>query len=177
MKSLTLDKLFIDELEDMYSAENQIIESLPKMIKAASFPDLKEGLSNHLLETKMQVERLEKIFALLGLPAKEKRCKGMEGILKEGDKMLENQGKNATIDAAIISAAQKVEHYEIASYGALCSFAKYLELDGEIIDLLQENLKEEKAADKALTGVAEGGMFTDGINKEAAEEKMAKGRK
>jgi len=168
MKTLTLDKLFIDELEDMLSAENQIIEALPKMIKAASFPDLKEALSNHLMETKEQVERLEKIFSILELPMKEKLCKGMEGILKEGDKMLENQAKNATTDAAIISAAQKVEHYEIASYGALCSFAKYLGLD-EVIDLIQETLDEEKAADKTLTGIAEGGMFSSGIDKEAAE--------
>lgn len=174
MKSLTLDKLFIDELEDMHSAENQIIESLPKMIKAASFSGLKEALSNHLMETKKQVDRLDEIFAILDLPVKEKRCKGMEGILKEGDKILENQAKTATTDAAIISVAQKVEHYEIASYGALCSFAKYLEVDSEIIDLIQKTLGEEKAADEILTDIAEGGMFSHGVNKEAAEGNSGK---
>lgn len=170
MKSQTLDKLFIDQLEDMYSAEQQIIEALPKLIQLASFKDLKDGLTKHLKETQNQVQRLETIFSMLEITPEEKTCEAMEGILKEADELVEGNAKSATLDAAIISAAQKVEHYEMASYGTLRSFAKYLDLDSEIIDLLQETLNEEGAADKALTKIAEGTMFTDGINKEAANQ-------
>ncbi len=166
-KMKTLKDLFLTELKDMYSAENQIVESLPKLISLASFKDLKDGLSNHLKETKYQVKRLEKIFSILGLPVEEEFCEGMEGIIKEADEMLEGQTKSATLDAAIISCAQKVEHYEIASYGTLRSFATYLDLEDEIVDLLQESLDEEGGANKALTKIAEGTMFTDGINEEA----------
>lgn len=169
MKAQTLDKLFIDQLEDMFSSEKQIIESLPKLIKSASFPDLKEALTKHLKETKNQVTRLEKIFSILDISPEENTCEAMEGILKEADELVEDKAKTATLDAAIISAAQKVEHYEIASYGTLRSFAKYLELDDEIVELLQETLDEEGAADKTLTKIAEGSMFTKGINKEAAQ--------
>lgn len=177
MKSQTLDKLFLDELEDMYNSEIQIVESLPKLIHLASFPELKEALSNHLEETKNQVTRLENIFSLLDIPAKEKTCEAMEGILKEAEGLTENKTKGATLDAAIISAAQKVEHYEIASYGTLRSFAKYLELEDEIIDLLQETLDEEGAADKLLTQIAEGTLFSDGINQEAAEVNLYRKKK
>jgi ferritin-like metal-binding protein YciE len=170
MKSQTLYTLFMDELEDMYSSENQIVESLPKLIKLASFPELKEALSKHLKETQHQVTRIEKIFSLLNTPAKEKTCDAMKGILKETEKMVANTTKNATLDAAIISAAQKVEHYEIASYGTLRSFAQYLELDDEIIQLLQESLNEEGSANKALTKIAEGSLFSSGVNKEAAAD-------
>jgi ferritin-like metal-binding protein YciE len=168
MKDQTLDKLFIDELEDMYNSEKQIVKSLPRLISLASFPDLKEALSKHLKETQNQVTRIEKIFSILDLSVEEKTCDAMEGILKEADELVENKTKAATLDAAIISAAQKVEHYEIASYGTLRSFAKYLDLDSEIIDLIQDTLDEEGAADKTLTKIAEGSLFTSGINKEAA---------
>jgi len=170
----TLDSLFIKELEDMYSSENQILEALPKLIKAASLPDLKEALSKHLKETQNQVTRLEKIFSILDLPIQENTCEAMEGILKEGDEIVHNKAKSATLDAAIICAAQKVEHYEIASYGTLRSFAQYLDLDRKIVDLIQDTLDEEGAADKALTKIAEGTMFTSGINKEAAEGHSSK---
>jgi ferritin-like metal-binding protein YciE len=103
MKDQTLDRLFIDELEDMYNSENQIIESLPKLIKLASFPELKEALSKHLKETQNQVTRIEKIFSLLNLPAKEKSCEAMKGLLKEADRLVDNKTKAATLDAAIIS--------------------------------------------------------------------------
>ena len=166
-----LNDLFVDELKDMYSAENQIVESLPKLISLASFSDLKEGLSNHLKETKNQVKRLEKIFSLLDIPAEEEFCEGMNGIITEADEMLEGQTKSTTLDAAIISCAQKVEHYEIASYGTLRSFAKYLDFDDEIVELIQDSLDEEAGADKALTKVAEGGIFTSGVNKEAVSGK------
>lgn len=169
MKNSDFYQLFLDELEDMYSSENQIVEALPKLIKQTSLPDLKEALSHHLKETETQVTRLEKIFSILGMKPKEKTCEGMEGILTEGDELVGNKMKCATLDAAIISAAQKVEHYEIASYGTLRSFAKQLNLDSEIADLLKENLDEEAAADKKLTKIAEGTLLTSGINKEAAE--------
>lgn len=172
MKTQTLNQLFVDELEDMYNSENQIVESLPKMIKAASYEDLKKALSKHLKETQNQVVRLEKIFSLLDLPAKENPCEAMEGILKEANELVEGKSKTATTDAAIICAAQKVEHYEIASYGTLRSFAKYLDLDDEIIDLIQETLDEEGEADKALTKIAEGTIFFSGVNKEAANNKI-----
>lgn len=168
MKNPSLNQLFIDELQDMYSSENQIIESLPKLIHLASYPDLSEALSKHLKETQKQQKRIEKIFSLLNLPAKEKPCKAMQGILKEAEELIKNKAKTATLDAAIISAAQKVEHYEIASYGTLCSFAKYLEFEDEIIDLLQETLDEEESANDTLTTIAEGTFFSSGINKEAA---------
>lgn len=170
-KMKNLNDLFVDELKDMYSAENQLVQSLPKLINLASFSDLKEGLSNHWEETKNQVKRLEKIFSLLDIPAEEEFCEGMNGIIKEADEMLEGQTKSATLDAAIICCAQKVEHYEISSYGTLRSFAKYLDFEDEIIDLIQDSLDEEADADKALTKVAEGGIFTSGVNKEAVSGK------
>lgn len=172
MKTQTLDKLFIDELEDMYNSEKQIVEALPKMIKAASYEDLKKALTKHLKETQNQVTRLEKIFSLLNIPAKENTCEAMEGILKEANELSAGKAKTATTDAAIICAAQKVEHYEIASYGTLRSFAKYLDLDSEIIDLIQETLDEEGEADKALTKIAEGTIFSSGVNKEAASSRI-----
>ena len=173
MKNQSLYELFVDELADMYSSEKQIVAALPKIIKLVSFPDLKEALTKHLKETENQVRRIEKIFAILDMPLREKTCDAMEGLLKEAGVLTENKNKSATLDAAIISAAQKVEHYEIASYGTLRSFAKYLDLESNIVDLLQDTLDEEGAADsKKLTKIAEGSLFTSGVNKEAAETKM-----
>jgi ferritin-like metal-binding protein YciE len=168
MNTQGLHQLFIDELKDMYSSEHQIIQSLPKLIQISSSEDLKEALSKHLKETQNQVKRLEKIFSLIDTPASEIRCEAMEGLLKEAEGLTQNKSRSATLDAAIISACQKVEHYEIASYGTLYSFAKQLDLDSEITDLLNETLDEEKAADKKLNKIAEGSLFTSGINKEAA---------
>jgi ferritin-like metal-binding protein YciE len=168
-KSQNLHQIFVEALEDMLGCENQIIDSLPNLIELASSNDLKEALSTHLEETENQVERLETIFSILELSANEKTCKGMEGILKEGEEMFKGKTKDSLLDAIIIGAAQKVEHYEMASYGTLRSFAKHLDLDSEIIDLLQENLDEEGAADKKLTKLAEGTFFSEGINTEAVE--------
>jgi ferritin-like metal-binding protein YciE len=162
-------QLFVDELQDMYSAENQIIAALPHMIKSAFHSDLKEALSHHLKETKHQITRLEKVFSLLELPCESKHCKGMEGILKEGKELVGHKAPSSIVDAAIISAAQKVEHYEIASYGTLCSFAKHLHLPSEVTSLLNENLDEEGSANKKLTKLADGTFFSSGINKEAVE--------
>lgn len=167
MKYHGLYDLFIDELEEIYSAEKHIIETLPSLIKLATFSELKEALSTHLKETEVQVTRIEKIFSLLTLKPKHKKSKGMKGLLKEGEELIENKAKSACLDAAIISAAQKVEHYEISSYGTLRSFAKQLDLDSEIENLLGETLEEESNADKRLTKIAEGSFFTSGVNKEA----------
>lgn len=169
MENQNLYQLFIDELENMYSAEKQIIESLPNLIKLASEPDLKEALRKHLHETENQVIRLEKIFKLLDAEIKSNPCEGVEGLLKEAAEMVQNKTKSALLDAAIISATQKVEHYEIASYGTLRSFAQHLDLTNEIIDLLQETLDEEGGADKKLTKIADGTLFSGGVNREAVE--------
>lgn len=172
-----LRELFIEELEDMLSSENQIIETLPQLIKLASSSDLKDALKNHLEETKNQVRRIDKIFKILNMAPSEKFCKGMAGILKEGHDMVQRKVKSPVLDAAIISACQKVEHYEIGSYGTLRSFAETLELGREVTKLLQENLDEEGAADKKLTKIAEGGIFKTGINVEALEVGANNGKK
>ncbi len=168
MKNNELFKLFMDELKDMLSSENQIIVALPKMIKLASMDELKEALMNHLDETKEQVVRLKKIFSILGEKPSEMTCKGMQGILAEGEEMVKGKSPSSLLDATIISAAQKVEHYEIASYGTLRSFAKQMDLDSEVAKLLQASLDEEGAADKKLTKIAEGSSFHAGVNKVAA---------
>lgn len=172
-----LRDLFIEELQDMFSAENQIVDALPKLIKLASSSDLKDALKNHLEETKNQVKRIQKIFKILNHPASEKLCKGMEGILKEGEHIVQRKEKSPVLDAAIIGACQKVEHYEIASYGSLASFASTLDLGRDVTNLLQESLDEEGAANKKLTKIAEGGIFTSGINEEAIEVGAHHGKK
>lgn len=163
-----LNDLFIDELEDMFSSEQQIIEALPKMIKLASTPDLKEALTDHLHETENQFSRLKKVFSIIKHSPKAVTCEAMEGLIDEANELTENKPKSAGLDAAIIVAAQKIEHYEMASYGALRSFAKQLDLGSEVVDLLQETLNEEGNADKKLTKIAEGSMFFSGVNKNAA---------
>lgn len=164
-----LHHLFIVELKDMYSSENQILEALPKLIKSAAFPELKEALSHHLKETQNQVKRLETIFSLLGLEPEAEECPAMRGILKEAQQLIRNKKASPILDAAIICAAQKVEHYEIASYGTLRSFAKHLNLGHEIRHLLQQTLDEEAHADKKLSKLADGSLFSNGINAVAAE--------
>lgn len=169
-KNEGLNDLFIDELEDMYSSEHQIIEALPKLIKLASSTELKDALTKHLHETEHQVKRLKKIFSLLNLEPKQKTCEAMQGLVSEADDITQGKAKSPTLDAGIISACQKVEHYEMASYGTLRSFAKHLGFDSEVADLLQETLDEEGAADKKLTKIADGSLFTSGVNKEASDE-------
>jgi len=174
MKNQNLYELFLTELQDMYSAEGQIVASLPRLIDASFHEEPKKALMHHLEETKDQIKRLERIFFVLDLQPKKKHCKGMEGILKEGEQITSNKTGSSSLDAAIIASAQKVEHYEIASYGTLCSFAKHLNLPAEIIELLKENLKEEETADKKLTKIADGSLFSTGINEEAVEDLVQK---
>ena len=149
----TLEELLVDELKDLYSAEKQIVRALPKIIKAVSTPELQNGLSSHLEETKGQVVRLEKIGEILGKKMTGKTCVGMKGVLEEGSEVLEDTDKGMVRDAALISACQRVEHYEMAGYGSAREFAKQLG-QSEIASLLDETLEEEKNADKTLTGAS-----------------------
>lgn len=153
-KLKSLDDLLVQELQDIYHAEGQILQALPKMIKAASHPDLQAAFEEHLEQTRGQVERLEQAFKLLGTPAKAKKCDGMAGLIEEGNKMMEEDAVPAVMDAALIGAAQKVEHYEIASYGTVCTYAEMLGYD-QVHDLLGQNLDEEETTDERLTALAE----------------------
>ncbi len=150
----SLDDLLVHELQDMYNAEGQILKALPKIIKAASNPELKNALEEHRQQTEGQVERLDQVFKLLGLPSKGKKCEGMAGLLEEGKKVMEQDAEPAVLDAAIIASAQKVEHYEIASYGCICTYAETLGYD-QVHELLGQNLDEEETADQKLTALAE----------------------
>jgi ferritin-like metal-binding protein YciE len=153
----SLDKLFLEELKDVYNAEKQILRALPKMAKAADSPELRQAFTKHLKETEGQVQRLEKIFRELGQAARGKKCKGMEGLLEEGKEMLEEDGEPAVIDAALIASAQRVEHYEIAAYGCLRTYAQLLG-HSQAEQLLQQTLQEEEAADQKLTELGESGI-------------------
>jgi ferritin-like metal-binding protein YciE len=149
-----LRELFIDELRDVLSAEKQLVKALPKMAKAASSAKLKKGIEKHLKQTEVQVERLVKVFELLGESARAKTCKAMEGLVEEGSEIIEEDGEPAVKDAAIIAASQKVEHYEIATYGTLVTWAKLLG-ESKAEKLLGQTLAEEKATDEALSELAE----------------------
>jgi ferritin-like metal-binding protein YciE len=149
----TMQELLIDELKDLYSAEKQIVRALPKIAKAASSPELQEALLGHLEETKRQAARLEKIGEIVGKKLTGKTCVGMKGVLEEGSEVLENTDKGVVRDAALISACQRVEHYEMAGYGSAREFAKLLG-QTEVAALLDETLNEEKNADKKLSGIS-----------------------
>ena len=145
-----LRETFVEELKDLYDAEKQLLKALPKMAKAADHEELKAAFEDHLQETETHVERLEQVFSIFGETAKGKKCKAMQGLVEEGQDLIDEEEG----DAALICAAQKVEHYEIASYGSLRTWAELLDED-EAVDLLQETLDEEKAADEKLTEIAE----------------------
>ena len=150
-KLASLNDLLVHELQDIYHAEGQILKALPKMAKAATNPDLKAAFEEHRAQTEGQVRRLEQVFKLLGHPVKGKKCEGMAGLIEEGKKLLETDAEPEVLDAALIAAAQKVEHYEIASYGCVCTYAETLGYDG----LLGQNLDEEETTDERLTALAE----------------------
>lgn len=163
MKAHSLKELFIEELRDLYDAENQLTKALPKMAEGSSSPELREAFEEHLEQTRNHVSRLEKVFAGLGEKPKAEKCKGMEGLIKEGSELLKEDDFDSEVkDAAIIGAAQKVEHYEIAGYGTVRTFAELLGED-EAVSLLEETLEEEKETDQKLTELA------DQINVEASE--------
>jgi ferritin-like metal-binding protein YciE len=148
-----LQKVFVSQLKDIYSAENQLVQALPKMEAGATNPELKKSIHNHLQETRNQAERIEKIFATLDFRPGGHRCKAMEGLIEEGSEILKEAGEPDARDAAIICAAQKVEHYEIATYGTLRAYAKLLGMN-VAYDLLTESLEEERATDISLTELA-----------------------
>lgn len=153
MKIETLRELLIDELQDLHSAEQQIVKALPKMVKASHNPQLKQAFEHHLEETKNHVTRLEQIFKRINESPKGKTCEGMKGLLKEGEERISDGGEAEVLDAGIISAAQRVEHYEMAAYGSARTYAELLG-DQEAVRLLSQTLEEEKAADHKLNQVA-----------------------
>jgi len=154
MKLNTLEELYISELRDLYSAENQLLEALPKIAKRASSPDLKDAFEKHLEQTKGHVERLEQLFEQLDESPKGKTCHGMKGLIEEGSEILKEDGEDSVLDAGIIVAAQKVEHYEIASYGSVRTFAHLLAND-EAARLLRTTLDEESETNEILNRLAE----------------------
>ena len=149
----SIEKLFVEELRDLYSAENQITKALPKMTNAATSKELKQAFENHLRETEGQIERLEQICRILGTSPKGKTCEGMKGVIDEGNSMLKDAEQGSVRDAALISAAQRVEHYEMAAYGTVRTYAQQLG-QSQCAKLLEETLEEEKAADHKLTSIA-----------------------
>ena len=164
MQSSQLMKLFEDELKDIYWAENALVKAMPKMIKNATSQELNSALTDHLEETKGHVTRLEEVFSLIDVKAEGKKCEAMEGLIKEASEIMESCEEGSMRDAGIISAAQKVEHYEIATYGTLRQFAETLGLD-KVAEMLETTLQEEKEADLKLSDVA-----MDAVNVDAAEE-------
>ena len=169
MPNESLKKLYVDELKDLYSAENQLVKALPKMAKAASSEYLRKGFEKHLEQTKGHVARLEVIFRSLEESPKGKKCMGIEGLIKEGSEVIGQDFEGAVMDAALIGAAQRVEHYEIAAYGTVREFAKILD-EPKHASLLEETLNEEKETDEKLTDLARE------INTQAIEEGPAEER-
>lgn len=165
----TLHDAFVTELRDTYDAERQLTKALPKMAKAASSPDLRTSIESHLEETRRQVERLEEVFENLGERVRGKHCEGMAGILEEAKSAMEEDYDEATMDAVLIAAGQRAEHYEMAAYGNLVAWALAMG-HSDAAALLQQSLDEEKAADKTLSQLAEGG-----INAVAAERAHGNG--
>jgi ferritin-like metal-binding protein YciE len=164
MKESALRELYLDELKDLYSAENQLVEALPKMAEAATSADLKAGFKEHLKQTEEHVRRLEKIFKALDDTPEGKKCKGMAGLIKEGSEMIDEDPGKEELDAGLIAAAQRVEHYEIAGYGCVATYAKILG-ERDAVAILRMTLDEEKTTDKKLTSLAEN------INIRAADAK------
>ena len=168
MKENRLKHLYVQELKDLYSAENQLVKAIPKMAKASNSEDLRAGFEGHLEQTKEHVARLEKIFEAIGESPNGKKCKGMEGLIKEGAEMIEEDPAPEELDASLISAAQHVEHYEIAGYGCVSAYAKLLG-DDQAEALLRQTLEEEKQTDEKLT------KLSGHINIEAADSTEAGG--
>lgn len=172
VKDSRLMEFFYGELKDIYWAEKHLIKTLPKMAKAATSVELKAAFTAHLAETKVHCERLEKVFEMIDMKAQAKKCEAMEGIIKEGAGIIEEtEAGTATRDVGLIFAGQKVEHYEIATYGGLIQLAKTLGLE-DCADIMLQSLNEEKKADEGLTDIAE-----NNINYESAEEKNTKKKK
>lgn len=167
MKMKNLEELFQDELFDIYNGEQQLTKALPKMAEEASDPKLAEGFRTHLEETEGQVARIEKIFEMLDIKEKTEKCEAMQGLIKEAEQLIKNTDEGPVRDAAMITAAQKVEHYEIAAYGSLVALANTLG-HAEAAALLEETLEEERATDRRLNELAMGGINDDAAQQQAA---------
>lgn len=165
----TLHELYVDELKDLYSAENQILKALPRMIKAATHTKLRQGFTKHERQTRQHVKRLERIFRSLDERPTGKKCVGMEGVLKEGSELIKERPDKEVLDAGLISAAQHVEHYEIAGYGTVRTWAKLLGYEDHE-ELLQQTLDEEKATDETLTALAESSINLEASEPDTAED-------
>jgi ferritin-like metal-binding protein YciE len=151
---MTLQEKLVDEIRDLYHAEKQLVKALPKLSKAASHEDLREGFDVHLEETREHVTRLEEVFAALGEKVRAKACPGMAGIIEEGSELMQEEDPGPVLDAALIAAAQRAEHYEIGAYGTCVAWARLLGMD-DVVSLLEQTLEEEKATDKKLSALAE----------------------
>jgi ferritin-like metal-binding protein YciE len=167
MQLQSLQDVFTHELQDLYDAENQLLQALPKMAQAASNQELREAFEHHLDETRDHVQRLEEIFGQLGISGSGETCEAMRGLIKEGEKTIAIDGDPIAKDAALIASAQRVEHYEIAAYGTARTLADELD-HNDAQDLLDQTLDEEANADKLLTKIATGGMLKTGVNEQAA---------
>ena len=161
----TLHDAFIDELRDVYDAEQQLVQALPKMAKTAIEPELMAAFESHLMETEQQVARLGEVFALLQSKVRTERCAGMAGIIEEAEQIIDEDYEDATRDACLIACAQRAEHYEIAAYGTLIAWARSLG-HPEAVTLLEETLNEEKAADEKLSSIAEGEVNPEAVQDE-----------
>jgi len=169
VKLQSLRDLLVDQLKDLYSAENQIIKALPKMAKNASAPELRQAFEEHLEQTRQQAARLEQVCTQLGEKPRGKKCQAVEGLIAEGKELMEEDVSAAVLDAGLIAAAQKVEHYEIASYGTVCTWADQLG-ESKIVQLLQQTLEEEKATDEKLTRLAKQKINLEAESGEEEEE-------
>jgi ferritin-like metal-binding protein YciE len=167
MKLNSLQDVLAEQLEDLHSAEQQLIDALPKMASAASSEELRSAFQEHLGETRGHLERLNDILPTVGIQSPSETCEAMQGLIREGEKIITADGDPLAKDAALIAAAQRVEHYEIAAYGTARTLADILDLD-EARDLLDQTLDEEANADKRLTRIATGGLFRAGVNERAA---------
>jgi ferritin-like metal-binding protein YciE len=165
----SLEDLYVEELKDLYSAEKQLVRALPKMARAATNEDLAQAFADHLEQTEEHVTRLEQIFDDLGRSPRGRKCKGMEGLLEEGKEFMQEDAEPDVLDAALISAAQRVEHYEMAGYGSVRTYAMQLGF-GDQARILQQTLNEEGQADKLLTQLAESRINIDAQNGEGGEE-------
>jgi ferritin-like metal-binding protein YciE len=165
----SLKNLYIEELKDLYSAEKQLVKALPKMVKAAKHPELKQGFADHLEQTKGHVQRLEQVCEMLGVSPRGKKCAGMEGLIKEAQELIEEKPEPEVLDAGLISKAQHVEHYEMAGYGTVRTYAHQLGFE-EQKELLQETLDEEGETDKKLTELAVTSVNIDAENQFGEEE-------
>lgn len=166
---MTLHEMLVDEIKDLYHAEKQLTKALPKLAKAATHDDLRSAFTSHLEETRAHVTRLEEVFASLDESVKAKHCEGMAGIIQEGAALMQEDADGSVMDAGLIAAAQRAEHYEIGAYGTCVAWARLLGLE-EVASLLEQTLDEEKAADEALSALAEGEINQAAVNEGRAEE-------